>query len=125
MFQLGALHAYVDRLGLSGFELGFRLKNVRPGYDAACIAVPGQFEGLSEGGDRRIEKLFLRVKRAELKVKLRERGLDAQAGRCQISRACLCAGPVGLYVSADPPPEVRFPGYVNGQQVVGKGVCRT
>ena len=76
MFQLRALNPKVDQLGLGGLKLGFGLKNIRFSRHAAGVTVLCQFERLFVRRRCLIEKLRLCVNCSQLKISLRQCGLN-------------------------------------------------
>ena len=65
-----------------------------------------QLEALLIGDGRFVQKLLLRIQRAELKIILRQLGLSEQADGFEVCRARLGACRAGFDETANPAPDV-------------------
>ncbi len=64
MLQLRALHAGIDRLGLSALQLRFGLHQIDLRRHARVVSILGEIERLLERSDGVFEQLLLRVQDA-------------------------------------------------------------
>ena len=110
MLQLGPLDTEIYRLRLGALELGFSLKEIRPGRDPGGIAIIGHIQRLAIDGGRRIQKLFLGVHYPQLKIIAGQGRLSAESCCRQVCGACLGIGLAGFDSPAYPAPQVNFPG---------------
>ena len=109
MFQLRALQADVDGLGLRGLELGLRRGDVGAGVDALRVAVLRHFQGAHVVRDDPRVQPLLRVRDAQGKVSLRQCGVKTEADRFQIRRTGLLFRPAGFRAAAHPAPDIKLP----------------
>ena len=114
MLELRALHTDIDRLCLSGFELGFCLQYIGSGHNARRVAVLRKLQRFLKIRHRFIEKFFLRIERPQLKVVLRQLRTRAQTRRFQIGGARLRAGATGFDQTANAAPHIDLPRNIYG-----------
>ena len=109
VLQLRALHAGIDRLGLSALQLRLGLHHVHLGGDARRVAIAGELERLIEGRGGIVEQLLLRVEHTQLKIVGSELGLRHEARRGEIGRARLRARRARFERTAQSPPQIDLP----------------
>ena len=104
-----ALHAGIDRLGLSALQLRFRLHHVLLRCNARRVTIAGELERPIESRGGIVEHLLLRVEDTQLKIVGSELGLRREARRREIGRARLRARRARLERAAQASPEIEFP----------------
>ena len=117
VLELGALHADFNRLRLGGLQLGLGLEHVRPRSNAAGVSIVGQVQRFLKVRGGCVEELSLRVEGSQLKIVLRQFDLGAEEGGFEIRGAGLRARLTRLHKAVNAPPDIYFPGDIDGQRI--------
>ena len=120
MLELRPLDAEGDILRLRGFELGLRLRHGFVRADARLVEGLCQIERLFVSDNGSIQHLLQRVLSAKLEVIRGHVGLDDEAGILEVRRAGLRAVGSRSDGIPDAAEQVRLPGRVEGECIVGK-----
>ena len=98
--------ADIGQLRLRGVELGFGLRHVAVGGDAAGVAVAGEREKLLVGLDGLLEQADIAIDAVQLEIVLGQLGLIEQAGIFQQRRGGLGGVGAGGDAAADAAPDI-------------------
>ena len=121
VFELGPLHAEIERLRLGRLQLRLRQDQVGLGDDAGIVLILRQLYRALVIGQRALQQVGLRVDEAQRKVRLRQLRLRRQSGRLEVAGAGLGAGALRFHRTLDPAPEIDFPARIQRQGVAVAG----